>query len=125
MPRVLLLEHGLALVGDEQVVHVVRVLFLLGQDALYHHSRRRVFVAEVAHHVTIRLDGDALGDQVLLDHIHQVLPFDVLRRRAGGQTFGMQIGRASELSDPLGQEVEVFPLLLRVLSELLKDSLDR
>src|SRR3989441_6305223 len=59
----LFLEHRLALVADEQVVHVVRVLFLLRQDPLQHHARGRVLVAEVAHHLTVRLDGNTLGDQ--------------------------------------------------------------
>jgi len=62
----LLLEHRPALVADEQVVHVVRVLFLLRQDALEQHARGRVLVAEIAHHLAVRLDGDALADQVLL-----------------------------------------------------------
>ena len=38
----LLLEHRPALVADEQVVHVIRVLFLLRQDPLEQHTGGRV-----------------------------------------------------------------------------------
>src|SRR5207253_9951241 len=63
-------EHRLSLMADEQVVHVVRVLFLLRQDSLEHHARGRVLVAEVAHHLAVRLDGDALGGEVCVDHVN-------------------------------------------------------
>src|SRR2546425_4034909 len=79
----LFLEHRLSLMADEQVVHVVCVLFLLRQDSLEQHARGRVLVSEIAHHLAVRLDGDALGDQVFLDHVDQVPAFDILRCCAG------------------------------------------
>src|SRR5881628_3782822 len=60
---ILLLEHRPTFVGHEQVVHVVRMLLLLRQDALEEHPGSRIPVAEVAHHLTVGLDGDALGNQ--------------------------------------------------------------
>src|SRR3989442_11739536 len=42
----LFLEHRLSLMADEQVVHVVCVLFLLRQDSLEQHARGRVLAQE-------------------------------------------------------------------------------
>ena len=57
--RHLFFEHRFTLMADKQVVHIVRVFFLLGQDSLEHDASGRVLVAEVAHHVAVRLDADA------------------------------------------------------------------
>src|SRR5262245_8934093 len=119
-PRIrLLLEHGAAFVSDQQVVHVVGVLLFLGQDALEEHAGGRVLVAEIAHHLAIGLDGDALGDEVFFDHLDQVGAFDILRGGALAEAIGVQIGLAAELVDALGQHVQVLALLFGVLRELL------
>src|SRR5213593_2995725 len=120
---ILLLEHRPTFTGHEQVVHVVGVLLLLRQDALEEHPGGRIPVAEVAHHLTVRLDGDALGDQVFLDHVDEVLALGVLRGGPGADAVRVQVRLAAELIDPLGEEIEMLLFLLRVLSELFLDRL--
>src|SRR5213594_4998965 len=120
---ILLLEHRPTFMGHEQVVHVVGVLLLLRQDALEEHPGGRIPVAEVAHHLTVRLDGDALGDQVFLDHVDEVLALGVLRGGPGADPVRVQVRLAAELIDSLGEEIEMLLFLLRVLSELFLDRL--
>src|SRR4051812_48493965 len=62
----------------EEVRQVVGVLFLLRQDLLHQAARRRVALADVGDHLAIAVDGDALGDQVFLDHVLERVAFDVL-----------------------------------------------
>ena len=62
---------GLLIEPLEEGRHVVGVLLLLLEDLLDEPARGRIVVAEVANHVEVRLDGDALGDEVLLDHVDQ------------------------------------------------------
>src|SRR5438132_8064173 len=119
----LLLEHRPAFMGHEEVVHVVRVLLLLREDPLEKYPGSRIPVAEVAHHLTVGLDGHALGDQIFLDHVDQVLALDVLRGGPGADPVRVQVRFAAELIDPLGEEIEMLLFLLRVLSELLLDRL--
>ena len=112
-------RHPRALVRDQEVVHVVGVLFFLRQDLLEQHARRRVLVREVADHVAVGLDRDALGDEVLLDHVDEVLALDVLRGGARGDPVRVQVRLAAELVDALGEPEQVLLLLVRVLLELL------
>src|SRR6266481_5427170 len=121
--RPLFVEHRPAFMGHEQVVHVVRVLLLLREDPFEEHPGGRIPVAEVAHHLAVGLDGDALGDQIFLDHVDQVLSLDVLRGGPGADPVRVQVRLAAELIDPLGEEIEMLLFLLRVLSELLLDRL--
>ncbi len=58
---------------------VVGVLFLHREDALEHALGGRVLVADVVDHLAIAVDRDALGDEVFLDHVDQVLALDVFR----------------------------------------------
>jgi len=51
----------------------------LRQNPLEKHPRDRIPIAEVAHHLTVGLDRDALGDQIFFDHVDQVLALDALR----------------------------------------------
>jgi hypothetical protein len=64
----------------QQVVHVVRVLLFDDQSVLEHLARTRIAVTEVADELAVVIDGDALGDQVLLDHFDQLLRRAVFRR---------------------------------------------
>jgi hypothetical protein len=96
----LLFEHRPALMSDQQVVHVVRVLFLLRQNPLEQHARGHILVAEMAHHIPVRLDGDALGNQIFFDHVDQVLTLDILRGRAGDDTVRIEVWLTAELIDP-------------------------
>lgn len=63
-------------------------------------------------------DGDAFGDQVLLDHFDQVGAVVVLRVGAGGERVGVEVRLAAQLDDALGQFVGVLLLLLGVFQEL-------
>jgi len=45
---------------DEEIVHVVGVLFLFRQDALEHQTRRRILVAEITDQLAIVIDGETL-----------------------------------------------------------------
>ncbi len=63
-------------------------------------------------------DGDPLGDQVLPDHVDQVLARRELGGGAGGQGVGVEVRGAAELGDPLGHPLGVLLLLAGVLGEL-------
>ena len=52
-------------------------------------SIRRVSVSEEAHHVSVDLDCDSLGDQIFLDHLHEVIPLAVLGGAAGNEGRGV------------------------------------
>ena len=86
MLLILLFEHRPALVSHEQVVHVVRMLLLLRQNPFEEHPGGRIPVAEVAHHLAVGLDGDALGNQIFLDHVDQSIALDVFSMTARDQT---------------------------------------
>src|SRR6266404_3808153 len=118
-----LLEHRPAFMGHEQVVHVVRVLLLLREDPFEEHPGSRIPIAEVAHHLAVGLDGDALGNEIFLDHVDQVLALGVLRGGPRGDAVRVQVRLAAELIDPLGEEIEMLLFLLRMLSELFLDRL--
>jgi hypothetical protein len=51
--------------GDEQVVHVVRVLLLDRQNPFQHTFRARIVLAEEADQLTVVINGDAFGNQGL------------------------------------------------------------
>src|SRR5262249_13537529 len=68
----------------EEGPQIVGVVFLLGQDLLQEPTRRRIVVAEKAHHLGVRLDDDPLGHQVLTNHLHQPFAFDLLRMATAG-----------------------------------------
>src|SRR6266545_753797 len=84
---------------------------------------RRIVVAQVPDDLSIGLDGDALGDQVLLDHLEQLLGGRVLGVAAGQQALGVEVGVPAELDDPLGDEIGMALLLVRVLEKLLRHGL--
>src|SRR5512132_1745264 len=63
----------------QQVGEVVGVLLLFRLDFLHQAPRRCIERSEVGGDLAIAVDRDPLGDQVLLDHVDQVLAFDVFR----------------------------------------------
>src|SRR6266567_4445839 len=70
--------------GHEQVVHVVRMLLLLREDPFEEHPGGGIPVAEVAHHLTVGLDGDPLGEKIeMLLFLLRVLSELLLDRLAG------------------------------------------
>src|SRR5581483_8896937 len=91
----------------EQAHQVLGVLLLLGEDLLHEPPRRRVLAAEVVHHLLVAVDGDALGDQVLRDHVGQRVALDVLGVAAGREALRREVGLAAELHDALRDLVGV------------------
>src|SRR5437762_3271044 len=75
--------------GREELGHVVGVLLLDGQDRLHHPPGGDVVVAQVAHDLRVRLDGDPLRHQVLHDHVHQRVALAVLGVAAAEQPIGV------------------------------------
>src|SRR5262245_60255214 len=69
-------------------------------------------------HVAIGLNGDPLRNQILFDHVHQILALDILGGGPRRNSFRIQVGLSAELIDPLGEKVEMLLLLRRVLCEL-------
>ena len=61
-----------------KVKQIVGVLFFDGQDRLHQPARGDVLVAQPASDLTVRLDRDALRDEVFLDHVDQVAAGHVL-----------------------------------------------
>src|SRR5436190_577358 len=102
----------------EEARQVVGVLFLFSEDLLQHASRGGILFAEVADHLAIAVDGDALGDEVFLDHVLERVALDVFGVAARGEPVWRKVRRAAELGDALGDLVGVLLLFLRVLQEL-------
>jgi hypothetical protein len=63
-------------------MHVVGVVFLLRQNTLQHDARGRVLFAEEADEVAVMFQGDAFCDEVLFDHLDQLVGVPVFGRRA-------------------------------------------
>jgi len=93
--------------SNKQVMHVIGVLFLLSQNPLHQSACRGVFVRKIPDHVTIRFDGDALGNQIFLDHFNQIIALDILRSGARRNTVWVEVWFTAELIDPLREKVEV------------------
>src|SRR5207244_4769788 len=89
--------------GEERA-QVVGVLLLHLQDVLDQHARGGIVVPEPASDLGIGLDRDALGDQVLADHVEGRRLLVVLRVAPLGEALGVQVGRAAELDDALRSE---------------------
>jgi hypothetical protein len=117
-------RRGLARVQRlQQRRHVVGVLLLLLEDLLHQPPRGGVVVSEEADHLQIRLDGDPLRDQVLLDHVDERVALRILRVTSRKQAGRVEVRRAPELADAFGDAVGVHLLLVGVLHELVGDGL--
>ena len=62
----------MAFVGHQQIVHIVRMLFLDDENPREHGSRPRITIREISNQLLVMLDRDALGYQILLDHVDQI-----------------------------------------------------
>ena len=80
---------------------VVGVLFLGREDRFHQPARGRVLLSDVLRDLAIALDRDALGDEILADHVLEAAAFDVLRVRPLREAVGREIGRPPELDDAL------------------------
>src|SRR3954470_9609321 len=107
----------------EQRGEIVGVLLFLGEDFLQHAPGGGILLAEVVDHLAVAVDGDALGDQVFLDHVLERVAFDVLGMAARGEALGREVRLAVELRDTCGDLVGVLLLVLRVLEELRRHAL--
>src|SRR5437667_5880245 len=58
----------------KQVGEVIGVFLLRRLDLLQHLARGRIEGVEIADHLAIAVDGNPLGDAILLDHIDQRTP---------------------------------------------------
>src|SRR5215472_6577300 len=123
--RSLPLQHRPPLVAHEEVVHVVGVLLFNDEDPLEHDTRARIVVAEVANQLAVMVDRDPFCDQILLDHVDQILALAILAGGAHRQSFRVEVGPAAELIDALGDRIHVFLLFLGVLSKLVFDAFAR
>src|SRR6185436_20525698 len=99
-----------------EVMHVIGMLLLLGQNVLQHYTRRRVVVTKMADHLAIGLNGNSLCNQIFFDHFNQIVSLDIFRGRSRRDTLRIEVWLSAELIDPLGEKVEMLLLLLRVLS---------
>ena len=66
--------------------------------------------------------GDPLGNEIFLDHFHEIGALDVLRCRPCGQSFRVKVGLTAKLIDTLGHRSRMRLLFLRVLVEFLLHS---
>jgi hypothetical protein len=107
----------------QQRVHVLGVFLLHRQDALQHAARGGIVGADVGDHLAVAVDRDAFGDQILLDHVDDVLALDVVRMTAAEQALGRQVRLALELGDALRDLVGVPLFLVGMLQELGTDRL--
>lgn len=76
-------KHWLALMGDQKVVHVAGVLLLDSQDFLKHDPRRGVVVAKKPDQFAVVVHGDPFGNEVLLDHVNEILRLPHIGTRIG------------------------------------------
>jgi len=60
---------------------------------------------EPARHLDVGLDGDALGHQVLADHVDRRLAGDLLGVAPHGEPRGVEVGLSAELDDAVGDRV--------------------
>src|SRR2546429_2357613 len=105
----------------EQVGEVIGVLFLRRRNLLQHRARGRIERREITDHLAIAVDGDPLRDEILLDHVDQRIPLDVLGVATRRKAIGGEIRCAAELDDALRNTVGVFLLLAGVLEKLRGD----
>ena len=117
----LVLQKRRAFVRDEKIVHVARVLFFFRENPFEHDARRRVLVRKITNELAVMVDGDALGDQILFDHVDQFIGFTVFGGGTRCESLRAEVRLAAELIDAFGYRFHVFLLFARVLGELVLD----
>ena len=107
----------------EEREHVVRVLLLHGEDVFEQSPGRHVSIAYPAYYFPVRLDRDALGDEILFYHRLEVATLHILRMAACRKAFGVEVGLSLELHDPGGYAVRMLLFLAGMLSKLAGSAL--
>ena len=111
--------------GYQKIVHVVRMLFFIRQNAFEHDARGWVAIAEKPNQLAIMFNCDPLGDQVLPDHLDEVFADCILGSRSRENSFRIEVGVAAELIDALGHSAHVLPLLIGMLVEFFAHAVAR
>src|SRR5471032_1089944 len=101
----------------EEIRQVIGVLLLDRENLLEHVLRGGIVVADVERYLAIAVDRDALGHQVLADHLLDRLAETIFRVAALRERLGIEVGLAAELDDALGELVGMPVLLVGVLEE--------
>jgi hypothetical protein len=74
-------------------------------------------------HLAVAVDGDALGHEVLLDHLGERLADAVFGMAARDERLGVEVGIAAQLHDALGELIGMLELLVGVLEEFRRGHL--
>lgn len=80
---------------------------LYRQNRFQHALWRGIPSIEKLNEFTITIDGDALSDQILFDHIRQRGAFHILRMAAFEQAVGCEIRLTPQLHDAFGDLVRM------------------
>jgi hypothetical protein len=74
-------------------------------------ARGRAVVAEELDDLSPAIDGDPFGNEGLLDHLQEAVPFDALRGTAALKRRGGEVRRPTQLDDAASEAVGVPPIL--------------
>jgi hypothetical protein len=107
----------------QQGQHVLGMFLFFLKDFLDETGCRRIFVTEPVDDLRIALNGDPLGNEVLLDHRGEIGAFDIFGMTPCRQGLRIEIRLAVQLDDAGCQAVRMLLLLRRVLEELRPDTL--
>ncbi len=81
----------------KEVVHVCRMLFFLSQNLFQHDPCRRILVSEIADQFARVLNRDPFSDQVLLDHINQLIRLAIFGIGTRSQSGRIHVGDTATL----------------------------
>ncbi|BCI67362.1 hypothetical protein AAJCM20276_19860 [Acetobacter aceti] len=85
----------------KEIMHVCRMLFFLSQNLFQHNPCRRVLVCEIADQFARVLNRDPFSDQVLLDHVNQLIRLAIFGIGTRGQSGRVHVGDTAKLVNPI------------------------
>jgi hypothetical protein len=91
------------------------MLFFHGENPFHQPPGRGVLVPKVIDHITIAIDGVALGNQVFFNHVEQRGAFDVFGVAPGHQAIGGEIRGTPQLHDALRNLIRMQLFIVRML----------
>jgi len=94
------------------------MFFLDGEYSFQHSPGSRIVVTEVIDHLAVTIDGNALSDEIFLNHVGERGTFDVLRVTAHQQSFGVEIRFPLELNYSLGDLIRMSLFVVSVFEKL-------